>query len=186
MEEIPPAEEGSSPDLDGLFSELYQQLRRLAHRQRLRHGWRHTLSTTAIVNEAYLRLRAAGRVAPEDRLHFMALCARVMRFVLVDYARRWSAEKRDPGAEAPGAAVDPLAPDRNAESTLAVHDALERLAERSARLARVVECRFFGGMTEAEIAELLGVSERTIRAEWQRAKLWLTRELSPPEAAPRP
>jgi RNA polymerase sigma factor (TIGR02999 family) len=178
--------EGAAVTMDGLFRELYTELRRTAHAHRRRHGMHETMSTTALVNEAYLRLRQAGRVASQDRLHFLALSARAMRFALIDYARRSHAEKRGAGAvrraDKPGddlgadvAAVAEATAD--AESLLAVHAALERMTTLHARMAQVVECRFFGGMTEEEIAELLGVSLRTVRGDWQRAKIWLARDL---------
>ena len=167
-------------DLDELFALLYDELRRIAHRQRRRHGAQETLSTTALVNEAYLRLKGAGRVAPGDRVHFLALAARAMRFALVDYARRWSRQKRRP--EEPAAAEQEAgelaSPSWNAEIILAIHEALQGLAQHNERMARVVECRFFGGMTDDEIATVLDVSPRTVSGDWQRAKLWLTQELS--------
>ena len=164
--------------VDRLFPELYGELRRIARAHRRRHGHHETLSTTALVNEAYVRLRQAGRVATEDRLHFLALSARAMRFVLIDHARRASAEKRGPGAAAPSVeAASGAEGGTDAETLLAIHAALERLTAMHERMAKVVECRFFGGMTEEEIAELLGVSERTVRGDWQRAKIWLARDL---------
>jgi len=168
--------------VDELFPELYADLRRMAHAHRRRHGRHDTLSTTALVNEVYLRLRQAGRLATEDRLHFLALSARTMRFVLIDYARRSRAEKRGPEAARDGAAPSESAEaaalaSADAETMLAVHAALERMAAVRQRMAQVVEYRFFGGMTEEEIAHLLGVSERTVRGDWQRAKIWLAREL---------
>jgi RNA polymerase sigma factor (TIGR02999 family) len=171
---LPPGE-----NIDDLFPELYAELRRIARVHRSRHGRSDTLSTTALVNEAYLRLKQSDRIAPKDRLHFLALSARAMRFVLIDYARRSCAGKR--GRQLADHAVDVEtvrdAATLNAESTLALHTALEHLSERHARMAQVVECRFFGGMTEDEIAALLGVSERTVRGDWQRAKLWLADDL---------
>jgi RNA polymerase sigma factor (TIGR02999 family) len=173
--------------VDELFPELYADLRRMAHAHRRRHGRHDTLSTTALVNEAYLRLRQAGRLATEDRLHFLALSARAMRFVLIDYARRSSAGKRTPEAAGdgggPGEITPAAAASADAETMLAVHAALERMAAVHQRMAQVVEYRFFGGMTEEEIAQLLGVSERTVRGDWQRAKIWLAREMgaAPPE-----
>ena len=167
------------PSLDELFSQLENELRRIAHNHRRRQAPHETLSTTAVVNEAYIRMKAARRLTPEGRLHFLALAARAMRFVLVDYARRWSRGKRG-GAQGNAVQGDddiPL-PAMSAEATLDLDRALERMAVHSERMVRVVECRFFGGMTEGEIAELLGVSERTVRGEWQRAKLWLARELA--------
>ena len=177
----PLRKEGVARQVDELFPELYAELRRMAHAHRRRHGRHDTLSTTALVNEAYLRLRQAGRLATEDRLHFLALSARTMRFVLIDYARRSSAEKRPPeaardGAD-PGGAAEAAEASADAETMLAIHDALGRMAALHQRMAEVVEYRFFGGMTEEEIAQLLGVSERTVRGDWQRAKIWLAREL---------
>ena len=181
----PPPDDVSPVELDELFALLYAELRRIAHRQRRRHGSQETLSTTALVNEAYVRLKAAGRVVPGDRVHFLSLAARAMRFALVDYARRWSRQKRRPDAppSREEAVRDLASPSWNVESILAIHEALERLAQRSERMARVVECRFFGGMTDDEIATVLSVSPRTVRGDWQRAKLWLTRELSLGEIA---
>jgi len=183
---MPNGEPTSSPqpepeNVDRLFPELYSELRRIARAHRWRRGRYDTLCTTALVNEVYLRLKRAGRLAAKDRLHFLALSARAMRFVLIDYARRSYAEKRGDGAVAKGVDADGIAaPIVSAESTLALHAALEDLARVSARMARVVECRFFGGMTEEEIAGLLGVSERTVRGDWQRAKIWLARALGAP------
>ena len=177
-----------TPNVDDLFPELYAELRRIAHAHRRRRGGHETMSTTALVNEAYLRLKQGGRLSAEDHLHFLALSARAMRFVLIDYARRSGAEKRRggpvvehvDGIEASGPLARATA---DAETMLAVNAALERLTELHERMAKVVECRFFGGMTEPEIAQLLGVSERTVRDDWQRAKLWLARDLG---AVPRP
>jgi RNA polymerase sigma factor (TIGR02999 family) len=171
---------GSTHDVDQLFPELYAELRRIAHAHRRRQRSQETLSTTAIVNEAYVRLKQAGRLASTDRLHFLALSARAMRFVLIDYARRSGAEKRGRGA---AGAADPAsipAATADADTMLALNAALGRLTGLHERMARVVECRFFGGMTEDEIAQLLGVSERTVRGDWQRAKLWLARDLGTP------
>jgi RNA polymerase sigma factor (TIGR02999 family) len=167
------------PPLDELFPQLEDELRRIAHRHRRRQAPHDTLSTTAVVNEAYIRMKEAARLAPEDRPHFLALAARAMRFVLVDYARRWSRSKRGGTPRPIGLGDDdPAAPGASAESTLDLDRALTRLSGHSERMARIVECRFFGGMTEAEIAEVLGISERTVRGEWQRARLWLARDLA--------
>jgi RNA polymerase sigma factor (TIGR02999 family) len=176
-----------APPIDELFPELYAELRRIAHAHRRRHGRHETLSTTALVNEAYVRLKQGGRLGTKDRLHFLALSARAMRFILIDYARSSSTEKRspEPAAEA-GAPADPagIRPGAEAETLLALDAALQKLTALNDRMARVVECRFFGGMTEEEIAELLGVSERTVRGDWQRAKIWLARDLGAPLAEP--
>jgi RNA polymerase sigma factor (TIGR02999 family) len=171
------------PSLDELFSQFESDLRRIArhHRRRQAHD---TLSTTAVVNEAYIRMKEAARLAPEDRLHFLALAARAMRFVLVDYARRWSRTKRGGARRAVTLEDDALAACMaSVESTLDLDRALARLSGHSERMGRIVECRFFGGMTEPELAEVLGISERTVRGDWRRAKLWLARELA---VRPRP
>jgi RNA polymerase sigma factor (TIGR02999 family) len=175
----PRGKDGVARRVDELFPELYEELRRMAHAHRHRHGRYDTLSTTALVNEAYLRLRQAGRLATEDRLHFLALSARTMRFVLIDYARRSNARKRPPDAARDRAdPAEAAEAGTDAETILAVHGALERMTALHERMAQVVEYRFFGGMTEEEIAELLGVSGRTVRGDWQRAKIWLARDLS--------
>jgi RNA polymerase sigma factor (TIGR02999 family) len=170
------------PNLDALFPELYAELRRIARAQRRRRGRGDTLRTTAVVHETYVRLKEAGRIAPRDRPHFLALAARAMRFVLIDYARRAQTEKRGGGAVLEG--EDAAVSTAHAESTLVLHSALERLAAVNERMARVVECRFFGGMTEDEVAQALGVSERTVRGDWQRAKIWLARDLGAPIVQP--
>jgi RNA polymerase sigma factor (TIGR02999 family) len=174
----PPESDDGGRKVDELFPELYAELRRIAHAHRRRNHGDGVLSTTAVVSEAYIRLRQAGRLTTEDRLHFLAVSARAMRFVLIDYARRSSAGKRGHGL-----AADPVdggsvsGPVVDAETMLAINAALKRLTGLHHRMARVVECRFFGGMTDDEIARLLGVSERTVRGDWTRAKIWLARDL---------
>jgi RNA polymerase sigma factor (TIGR02999 family) len=160
--------------VDALFPELYAEFRGIARLHRGRAGRSASLSTTALVNEAYLRLRHTGRVASEDRGHFLALSARVMRFVLIDYARRSLAEKQDRRS---GADTGGLSTAHHAASMLALHEALEGLSAASERMAQVFECRFFGGLSEPEIAEVLGVPERTVRGDWQRARIWLAHDL---------
>lgn len=180
----PSPPDGPGHDLNELFPELYSELRRIARAQRRRHGRSETLSTTALVNEAYVRLRTAGRLAPRDRLHFLALSARAMRFILIDNARRFRGRRQN--APSPGKAPDAetagvnAAAAEHAATILAVNAALERLATVDERLGRVVELRFFGGLSEEEIAGILRMSERTVRGDWQRAKLWLTRDLGAP------
>ena len=178
-------ERGESPartsreEVEALFPELYAELRGIARKHRRRHGAFSTLSTTAVVNEAYLRMRNSGRIAAKDRSHFLALSSRVMRFVLVDYARRSLAQKRDGVAQAQAAGREMDTSAGHAESMLALDAALERLGAAHARMARVVEARFFAGLSEPEIAKMLSVSERTVRSDWQRARLWLARDLGP-------
>jgi RNA polymerase sigma factor (TIGR02999 family) len=168
-----------SPSFDETFARVYEELRRVAHLRRLRHRAQ-SLCTTAIVNEVYIRLKDAGHVEPQDRLPFLAVAARAMRFVLVDSARRWTSEKR--GGRADTVAIldehdAAFAVPARVESTLALNEALDRLAALDEHLARVVEYRFFGGMTELEIAGALQVSARTVNGDWQRARIWLTHEL---------
>lgn len=164
--------------LGGLFDELYHELRRLAHRQ-LARGRRPsaTFCTTALVHEAFVKLEGAGRVGVRDREHFLALAARAMRQVLVDAARTRQASKR--GAGAVRVALEDAEPSVNdlVEEVLAVDAALGRLASLDQRLAQVAEWRVFAGMSEDEIAGALGVTSRTVRRDWQKARAFLAREL---------
>jgi RNA polymerase sigma factor (TIGR02999 family) len=164
---------------------VYAELRRVAHRQLTAESDGHTLSTTALVHEAYLRLAEQTRTEWASRAQFFGLAAQAMRRVLVDYARRRQADRRGgrdwrpvslEDAEA-GPNADALAAAARGDELLALDEALERLAAVDARGARVVECRFFGGLTEAETAEALGVSTRTVASDWLMAKGWLFRAL---------
>ena len=163
---------GDQAALKKLTSLLYEDLRRLAHRHLRRERDGHTLSTTALVHEAYVQL--ATHTGPEwrGRAQLFALLSSVMRHVLVDYARRRNADKRGGGAIA--MELDDV-PSATAEAAdlLAVSEALERLAERDWRMARIVECRFFGGMSEAEIADAFGLTPRTVRRDWHKARAYL-------------
>jgi RNA polymerase sigma factor (TIGR02999 family) len=171
---------GSRDALDRLVPLLYDELREIAHR-RLRGEQRgHTLATTALVNEAYLRLVDVTRVEWRDRAHFLAMASRMMRRVLVDYARMRSADRR-------GAGVQPMALDEalvvgedDVESLVALDDALERLSALGPRLTQVVECRFFGGLSEEETAEALGVTTRTVQRDWVKARGWLAEAMGRP------
>jgi RNA polymerase sigma factor (TIGR02999 family) len=174
---------GGAPDaMDRLLPLVYGELRRIAHRQLGAERAGHTLSTTAVVHEAYLRLAGQRDEAWADRAHFFALAARVMRRVLTDYARRHRAARRGgPGAgrvalEEADAAGVLVAAERAAE-LLALDEALDRLARSDERLAQVVECRVYGGLSAAETAEALGSSLRTVEREWALAKGWLYQEL---------
>ena len=173
--------EGAPGAMDELMPLVYEQLRRVAHRQLSGEPTGHTLSTTALVHEAYFRLVDQTRVHWQDRAQFFAIAARAMRRILIDYARRHRAARRGGGEH--GAAT-PVALDsvelpvaERAAALIALDDALERLATIDDRLARVVECRFFGGLTEAETAAALDVSQRTVAREWVTAKGWLYQEL---------
>jgi RNA polymerase sigma factor (TIGR02999 family) len=167
---------------DRLFSVVYDDLRRIAHRQLARERADHTLGATALVHEAYVRLVDQTRAEWVDRGHFFAVASRVMRRILMDYARRSCAEKRGGGAKAimldeAEQADDPFGVDDRAETLLAVDEALVRLFAHDERLGRVVECRFFGGLTDDETGETLGVARRTVQRDWVRAKNWLYEEL---------
>lgn len=175
--------EGDPDALDRLFPLLYDDLRRIArgHLRRERDG--HTLSTTALVHEAYVGL-AEGSGEWTDRTHFLAVASTAMRHVLVDYARRRNAQKR--GGDRVRVTLDGsmARADTSADTAdlIALNDALRRLGEKDPRLERVVECRFFGGMTVAETASALDTSQRTVERAWTRARTYLYRALSP--AAP--
>lgn len=174
--------EGDPGAMDRLMPLVYEQLRRIAHRQLGAEPTGHTLSTTGLVHEAYLKLVDQTRAQWQDRAQFFAIAAGAMRRILVDYARRHRAARRGGGPE--GAPPIPVsledveiaAADRAAE-IVALDEALERLARMDERAARVVECRFFGGLTEAETAAALDVSQRTVAREWVAAKAWLHQEV---------
>jgi RNA polymerase sigma factor (TIGR02999 family) len=168
---------GERESLERLLPLVYDELHRIAHRHLRLERTGHTLGTTALVHEAYLRLVDQTRVRWADRTHFFAVAARVMRRVLVDYARRYRAAKRGGNARAVDLDVADVPLEERSEALIALDEALERLAELNPRLSRVVECRFFGGMTEEETAEALGVTARTVRRDWVKARGWLSREL---------
>jgi len=176
------AQNGDSRAFDDLFHVTYDELRALA-RQRLRFDQRGSLlDTTALVHESYLRFVAASRVRIEDRGHFMHFAARVMRSIVVDFIRERTAERRGGGvARIPltsGADVmDPTTAGGESE-ILRVHEALDELGKLDPKLVRLVEMRYFGGMTEAEIAEALEISERTVRRDWEKARLLLAEALA--------
>jgi RNA polymerase sigma factor (TIGR02999 family) len=176
---------GRSDAEDHLFSAVYDDLRRVARHQLRRERAGHTLDTTALVHEAYLRLVDQTRTDWVDRAQFFAIASRVMRRILVDYARRRRSAKRGGERVAVTLGADQLhetavldVADDRAGTLLAVDEALTRLAKRETRLARVVECRFFGGLTDAETGAVLGITERTVQRDWAKAKTWLYQELS--------
>jgi RNA polymerase sigma factor (TIGR02999 family) len=157
--------------LDDAFSRAYDELRDLARAQLGRHGSTPTVNTTVLVHEAYLKLSARQDLQPKDRAHFFALAARAMRFVLVDHARSRLAAKRGSGA----VTFDELrvADGERPEALVAIDEALEHLERASPRLAQVVHLRFFAGLSHVEIAEILEVSEPTVKRDWARARAWL-------------
>lgn len=168
---------GDRAALDALFPLVYEDLRYRAHVALRGQPEGHTLSTTALVHESYLKLIQGDKVRWNDRAHFLALAARAMRFVLVSHARSHSAKKRG-GGNVPLDLDEELAlSDDRAEEMLALNEALDRLAALDERLGRTVELRYFGGMTIEEIAEALGVAPSTVKLDWQKARAWLYREL---------
>ena len=163
----------------GIFPLIYDELRRLAHRQLLKEPDGYTLSTTALVHEAYIKLIDQTRVQWSGRAHFMAIAATAMRRILIDRARRQRSEKRGgPLRRVPLESVELAAEDR-AEVLLALDDALGRLQLLNERQAQVVTYRFFGGMTEEETAEALGLGLRTVKRDWAKARSWLYQEIYP-------
>ena len=170
--------DGNATALDQLIPLVYGELRAIAHRQLQLERGSHTLSTTALVNEAYLRLIDQQRVQWRDRTHFFGVAAHLVRRVLVDYARRRGAKKRDGARDAIPLDDALVAVDEQGDMLVALDEALERLATLDPRLARVVELRFFAGLTEGETAEVLELSPRTVRYDWVKAKGWLYRELA--------
>ena len=157
---------------------LYEDLRRLAHQRLRSERPGHTLSTTALVNECYLRLVQNRQLAAEDRNDFLAIASQTMRRVLVDYARGRSRQKRGGGQpQVPLEEVESFLSDREAEEVLALDSALDKLGQADARAARVVELRFFGGLSLDETAEVLEVSVKTVQRTWVAARAWLRKEI---------
>ena len=163
--------------MERLFPLVYDSLRRIAHRALQVERSDHTLGTTGLVHEAYLKLVDQTRIQYRDRAHFFAIAARAMRQILVDYARHHRARKRG-GGRAANLDQGEVALDQRAEILLALDEALDRLASLDPRLGQVVECRFFGGLSEEETAEVVGVTTRTVRRDWTKAKGWLREQLS--------
>lgn len=173
------AHASGDPDaLNELFPRVYDQLRRIA-RQRMR-GERtdHTLRTTGLVHEAYMELVDLSRVDWQDRQHFFAVAARVMRNLLVDYAVKRNAEKRGGDRDRVPLAEGDAVTEVILEDVVAVHQALDHLEAVDERQARVVECRFFGGLTIEETSDALGISSSTVGRDWRMARAWLNRELT--------
>jgi len=169
--------DGDESALERLVPLVYNELRRLAKRRVRLERPDHTLQTTALINEAYLRLVDVRNVRWQNRAHFFALCARLMRRILVDYARTRHYAKRGGGAQPVSLDQSPAVSPAPSTDLVAVDDALHALAEVDARKAQVVELRFFGGLTVEESAEVLKVSPETVRRDWKLAKVWLLREL---------
>jgi RNA polymerase sigma factor (TIGR02999 family) len=163
---------------------VYTDLRRLARKLMSRERSDHTLEPTALVNEAYLRLLGEGDHGWNDRAHFFSVAARAMRHILVDYARSRNAAKRGPHM-VKVTLEDAAAVTDRSEEILVLDEVLNRLASQDPRQARIVELRFFAGVMEEEIAQLLGISARTVTREWNFARAWLKRALSASASAAR-
>jgi RNA polymerase sigma factor (TIGR02999 family) len=156
---------------------VYDELRVIAHRQLAARGHGGTLQTTGLVHEAYLKLADHSRAQGIDRSHFLALASVAMRHVLVDRAKARVAVKRGGVQQRVTLDEERIAIDNQPEALLQLHEAMNRLAALQPRLAQVVECRFFGGLTEEEVAEALGITVRTVQRDWVKARMLLRREL---------
>jgi len=169
---------GDTAALEKLTPLIYDELHRLAHRFLRRERGGHTLQTTALVNEAYLRLVNQRNLRWQNRAHFFAIAAHVMRRILIDYARRRRYAKR--GGGAPHVSLDEVAvlSEERAADLIALDEALDSLASIDPQQSRVVELRFFGGLTVKETAEVLKLSHDMVKREWSTAKAWLYREMS--------
>jgi RNA polymerase sigma factor (TIGR02999 family) len=181
------AAQGDASALDRAFALLYDELSVLARAQRRRWQGNETLNTTVLVHEAYLKVAGAGQaVRWEGRRHFFALAARAMRQILVNYAEAQRAAKRGGDevrlsleSSSSGDATAEIGLPQEADHILAVHEALEQLSQQDPRQARIVECRFFVGMSIPETAEALGISPATVKRDWQLASAWLYQVLKP-------
>jgi RNA polymerase sigma factor (TIGR02999 family) len=173
---------GNRGSLDRLMPLVYDELRRLAERNIRRERTDHTLQPTALVHEAYLKLVDQRQVHWHDRAHFFAVAAQVMRRILVDHARRHGAAKRGRGVAKVSVDEIVLAAPQSDVDVVALDESLERLATLDERQSRVVELRFFGGLTVEETAEVLNVSPATVKNDWRLARAWLYSELERSEA----
>ncbi len=169
---------GDADAVDAILPHVYGELQDLARRQLRGERDGHTLDTAALVHEAYLKLVRQDRVDWQSRAHFLGVASLAMRRILVNYARKRRAEKRGGGEVAATYHDGEIGKEAKTEELLALDEALDGLAARSERQARVVEMWFFGGLTHAEIAEALGVSEPTVRRDWRVARAWLSHVLS--------
>lgn len=180
------ARAGDASALANVFPLIYQELRSLAKQQLKQEPDGHTLSPTALVHEAYMRLIDYTRMEWTGRAHFMAVAATAMRRILVDHARGQRSLKRGGNLRRISIDAIQLGTEDQVELLLAVDIALDKLAQHNARQAQVVECRFFGGMTEEETAEALDVGLRTVKRDWARAKAWLYQEVATDDSSDRP
>jgi len=170
--------DGDRQAFEQLVPLVYEDLRRIARRQLARHRVKGTLNTTALVHEAYLKLVDQTRVEINDRNHFFAIAARAMRQIIIDFARKRTAQKRGGGRQPISLDKVQIAVVEQAELLVAIDSALEKLSSLNKRLTRVFECRYFAGLSEKETAEALAMSLRTVQRDWMKGKAWLRRELA--------
>ena len=168
---------GNREVVDALTPLVYEELRRIAHRQMRGERQGHTLDTTALVHESYLNLIKNEEIAWQSRVHFLSMAAIAMRRILIDYARRKTAEKRGGGWDKVTLYEGDHVHEARAGELIDLDDALRRLESLDERQAKVVTYKFFGGLKHEEIAEVLGVSVPTVHRDWRIARLWLSREM---------
>lgn len=169
--------EGQADVVDQLLPVVYDDLQKMAHNQLRRERADHTLNTTALVHEAYLKLVDQKNTNWKNRAHFFAICAQAMRRILINYAKSRLAEKRGSGEILATFNEDIFIRETRAEEMLILDEALDRLTQLNERQSKVVELRFFAGLTQEEIAEVLNVSVPTVRLDWRLARAWLSREI---------
>ena len=169
---------GDKTALDQLIPLVHAELRRLARRYMARQSPGHTLQTSALINEAYLRLVDQQSVQWQDRAHFFAVSAQIMRNILIDHARKYSYAKRGAGARKVSLDEAATMPEQRAAELVALDDALVELATADPRKSQIVELRFFGGLNIEETAEVMKVSSATVQREWRAARAWLQRVMS--------
>lgn len=169
---------GNQTALDKLYPMVYDELHRMASRYMNRERKEHTLQTTALINEAYVRLVDQKHVHWENRAHFFAISAQIMRRILIDHARRHAYAKRGGGAQKVSLDETAIIANESASDLLLLDEALNRLAEIDTRRSQVVELRYFGGLNNEEISGVLKISENTVTRDWNMARAWLYQELS--------
>jgi RNA polymerase sigma factor (TIGR02999 family) len=169
---------GDKEALEHLIPLVSSELRRLARRYMAKERSGHTLQTSALINEAYLRLVNQQNVEWKDRAHFLAVAAQIMRHILIDHARRYQYEKRGGGAQKIALDEAPVSGRQRAKELIALDDALSELAAFDARKSEIVELRFFGGLSIEEVAQVTGTSPATVKRELQASKLWLRRMMT--------
>lgn len=178
------AQQGDQAAENRLIELVYEELRIMAHQHLRREYGALTLSTTALVNEAYVKLVDSKNPPFRGQTYFFGAAARAMRQVIIDLARRKKSQKRGAGQQPLTLDVDELAIDACASELLELDEALKDLAQHDARLANIVECRFFGGLTEQQTSDIVGVTARTVRRDWRKARAWLYTQLNNDAIAP--